>query len=131
MNVVMEKPVVLAASTTGNMRSNAVDIMKGIAISLMTFSHTSQGMFNRGWWGGPRYFFSYDFIYSFHMPVFFFAAGLFVMGSLERRGVRKFTLEKVKTPSKKVRHRGSEDWPRSSMLTPRRMSSQSTIIRAR
>src|ERR1700679_1437490 len=97
MNVVMEKPVVLAASTTGNMRSNAVDIMKGIAISLMTFSHTSQGMFNRGWWGGPRYFFSYDFIYSFHMPVFFFAAGLFVMGSLERRGVRKFTLEKVKT----------------------------------
>ncbi|HEY6413867.1 MAG TPA: acyltransferase [Edaphobacter sp.] len=97
MNAVMEESVVLAAPTAGNTRSNTVDIMKGIAISLMTFGHTSQGMLNRGWWGGPGYLFSYDFIYSFHMPVFFFTAGLFVIGSLTRRGVRKFTLEKVKT----------------------------------
>jgi fucose 4-O-acetylase-like acetyltransferase len=97
MNTVMERPVVLSASATGNTRSNTVDIMKGIAISLMAFGHTSQGMYARGWWVGPRHFFAEDLIYSFHMPVFFVVAGLFVLKSLERRGAKSFTLEKLKT----------------------------------
>ena len=43
MNTVMERPVVFAATSATGTRSNTVDIMKGIAISLMTFGHTSLG----------------------------------------------------------------------------------------
>ncbi len=63
----------------------------------MTFGHTSQGMYARGWWIGPRHFFAEDFIYSFHMPLFFVVAGLFVLQSLQRRGTKSFALEKLKT----------------------------------
>lgn len=97
MNTVMERPVAFAASATGSTRFNTVDIMKGIAISLMTLGHTSQGMYARGWWSGPRHVFAEDLIYSFHMPLFFVVAGFFVLKSLERRGTKIFTLEKLKT----------------------------------
>lgn len=97
MNVVARETVAQADPITSNTRSNAVDIIKGIAISLVTFGHTAQGMAARGWWDGRGFFFCEDFIYSFHMPAFFFATGLFVMRSLQRRGVRNFTIEKLKT----------------------------------
>jgi fucose 4-O-acetylase-like acetyltransferase len=82
---------------TGKTRSSLVDIVKGIAITLVAYGHTAQGMGHRGWWTGHGAAFSDAFVYSFHMPVFFFVAGLFVMSSLERRGNRGFVLEKLKT----------------------------------
>ena len=75
---------------TSGTRSNIVDIVKGIAIALVVYGHTAQGMIHRKWWVGPGAIFSDEFIYSFHMPVFFFVAGLFVMNSLARRGSRHF-----------------------------------------
>jgi fucose 4-O-acetylase-like acetyltransferase len=78
-------------------RSNAVDIVKGIAIILVVIGHTGQGMTHRGWWGTPRAHFTEAFIYSFHMPAFFFVAGLFVVGSIAKRGARQFIIEKLKT----------------------------------
>jgi fucose 4-O-acetylase-like acetyltransferase len=78
-------------------RSNLVDIVKGLAIILVTFGHTAQGMTHRGWWTTPGAAFSRAFIYSFHMPSFFFVAGLFVHGSITRRGALPFTLEKIKS----------------------------------
>lgn len=78
-------------------RSNAVDIVKGLAILLVVYEHTGQGMSTRGWWTGASRTFSDLYVYSFHMPAFFFAAGLFITGSIHRRGPRGFTLEKMKT----------------------------------
>src|SRR5271155_1735047 len=82
---------------TSGTRSNIVDIVKGIAITLVAYGHTSQGMIHRGWWGGPGAVFSDVFVYSFHMPAFFFVSGLFVMNSLAKRGSRDFAIDKVKT----------------------------------
>jgi fucose 4-O-acetylase-like acetyltransferase len=74
-----------------------VDIVKGLAIILVVYGHTAQGMVHRGWWAISDAAFSHTFVYSFHMPAFFFAAGLFVSGSISRRGNKGFTLEKLKT----------------------------------
>jgi fucose 4-O-acetylase-like acetyltransferase len=81
---------------TSGTRSNVVDIVKGIAIILVVYGHTAQGLVHRGWWNTPGAAFSHSFIYSFHMAAFFFAAGLFVQTSIDRRGAGSFTLEKLK-----------------------------------
>jgi fucose 4-O-acetylase-like acetyltransferase len=96
MSTQIQRPAKFEPITSGT-RSNAVDIVKGIAIILVVYGHTAQGMMHRGWWSTPGAFFSEAFIYSFHMPAFFFIAGLFVIGSIERRGARRFTAEKLKT----------------------------------
>ena len=82
---------------TGGTRSKLVDIVKGVAIVLVAYGHTAQGVVHRGWWGGRGASFSRAFVYSFHMPAFFFIAGLFVRGSIERRGGLPFTVEKIKS----------------------------------
>jgi fucose 4-O-acetylase-like acetyltransferase len=71
--------------------------VKGIAIILVAYGHTAQGMVHRGWWASSGAAFSHTFIYSFHMPAFFFVAGLFVMGSIAKRGSKLFAVEKLKT----------------------------------
>jgi fucose 4-O-acetylase-like acetyltransferase len=96
MNTQTQRPDTLEPITSGT-RSNIVDIVKGIAIILVAFGHTGQGLIHRGWWATPGAFFSNAFIYSFHMPAFFFVAGLFVVGSITKRGARRFTIEKLKT----------------------------------
>jgi fucose 4-O-acetylase-like acetyltransferase len=82
---------------TSGKRSDLVDLVKGLAIILVVYGHTAQGTAHRGWWTGPGMAFSKNFIYSFHMPAFFFASGLFVLGSIRRRGAANYTLEKLKT----------------------------------
>ena len=72
-------------------------MVKGIAIILVVYGHTAQGMTHRGWWVGPGASFSHTFVYSFHMPAFFFVSGLFVTGSIAKRGSRRFTIDKLKT----------------------------------
>jgi fucose 4-O-acetylase-like acetyltransferase len=82
---------------TSGTRSNIVDIVKGIAITLVAYGHTAQGMIHRGWWVSEGAVFSDTFVYSFHMPAFFFVAGLFVMSSLAKRGGQHFAVDKLKT----------------------------------
>jgi fucose 4-O-acetylase-like acetyltransferase len=95
-NEALERPDTREPITSG-VRSNVVDIVKGIAIILVAYGHTAQGMVHRGWWGGPGAAFSHVFVYSFHMPAFFFIAGLFVAGSIAKRGATRFTADKLKT----------------------------------
>ena len=57
---------------TSGKRSNIVDLVKGLAIILVVYGHTAQGVEHRGWWTGPGMAISENFIYSFHMPAFFF-----------------------------------------------------------
>ncbi|MEI9981206.1 MAG: acyltransferase family protein [Edaphobacter sp.] len=96
MSVLQTVPEMRESITSGT-RSNLVDIVKGIAIILVTLGHTAQGMVHREWWNTPSASFLHSLIYSFHMPAFFFVAGLFVHGSIERRGKLDFTAEKAKS----------------------------------
>ncbi len=82
---------------TSGTRSRLVDIVKGMAIILVAYGHTAQGVVHRGWWSGPGADFSRALIYSFHMPAFFFVSGLFVQRSISLRGARGFAAEKAKT----------------------------------
>ena len=83
-------------------RINSVDTVKGIAIVLMVFGHTVQGALHRQLWDSRPAMvrglnFSEYFIYSFHMAAFFFVSGLFIAGSVARRGALGFALEKIRT----------------------------------
>ena len=83
-------------------RATSVDVVKGLAILLMVFGHTEQGAMHRHLWNArPEVVhaiaFIDAFIYSFHMPAFFFAAGLFIAGSVKKRGTPGLILEKAKT----------------------------------
>jgi len=96
MSTQTQRPDTLEPITSGT-RSNIVDIVKGIAIILVAYGHTLQGMIHRDWWISSGAHFNDNFIYSFHMPAFFFIAGLFVIGSIAKRGGRRFTIDKLKT----------------------------------
>lgn len=78
-------------------RSQTVDIVKGVAIILVVFGHVMQGMSHRHLLESSAYYLSEIFIYAFHMPAFFFVAGLFLDHSLVKRGPRGFAFEKVRS----------------------------------
>jgi fucose 4-O-acetylase-like acetyltransferase len=79
-------------------RSLLIDLVRGMAISLVALGHTNQGILHRGWWGTSSVGARLDItIYSFHMPAFFFVSGIFLCASLEKRGPRRFTLERART----------------------------------
>lgn len=78
-------------------RDPSLDIVKGIAITLVVLGHTLQGLGHRGWWNTPSSRLLIDFIYSFHMPAFFFVSGLLVSGSMARRSTSGFLIDKVRT----------------------------------
>src|SRR4051812_37031448 len=64
-------------ATPKGKRITSIDIVKGIAIILVVYGHVMQGMAHRNLMYMPFHTFSNTFIYSFHMPAFFFASGLF------------------------------------------------------
>jgi len=79
-----------------NTRTNWVDYSKGIGIILMVYAHLLSSAYH----GGikvPEHFFalSDSIIYGFHMPFFFFLSGLFVEGSLRKRGTKNYLIDKV------------------------------------
>lgn len=78
-------------------RDMSVDMVKGMAITLVVFGHTLQGMIHRAWWATPESAFIDAFIYSFHMPAFFFVSGLFVGKSMKRRTSAQFLFSKFET----------------------------------
>jgi len=86
-------------STPAHARVQVVDAVKGVAIVLMVLGHVEQGAMNRALWaatpGVAKWVsFADDFIYSFHMPAFFFVSGLFLASSAARRGSWDSSLKK-------------------------------------
>jgi fucose 4-O-acetylase-like acetyltransferase len=75
-----------------------IDVVRGLAISLVALGHTNLGIYNRGWWGdsntGARLTYA---IYAFHMPAFFFVSGVFLRPGVEKRGEWHYTLQKLRT----------------------------------
>jgi len=55
-----------------------IDAIRGYAITLVVFGHVLEGAMNRGWLSradGDAAKLIHDFIYSFHMPLFFIISG--------------------------------------------------------
>jgi fucose 4-O-acetylase-like acetyltransferase len=80
-----------------------IDATKGYAITLVVFGHVLGGAMARGWLSGadgdaPKLL--YDYIYSFHMPLFFFISGALGIDSI-RADSRRAMLSRV----------GSIAWP--------------------
>jgi fucose 4-O-acetylase-like acetyltransferase len=87
-----------AVAGTQPQRSLLIDILRGLSIALVVFGHTDEGTLHRFWWNGSMtgYRIKY-FIYSFHMPAFFFVSGIFLCASVQKRGGWRFTIEKLRT----------------------------------
>ncbi len=92
-----DSPSGTEVSRQNKSRNQAVDIVKGVAIILVVLGHVMQGMSHRYLLQGAAYDLSESFIYSFHMPAFFFVAGLFLDHSLIKRGPAGFAREKLRT----------------------------------
>jgi len=74
-----------------------IDVVRGLAITLVALGHTDEGLIHRNWWGGSQTGARIKFaIYSFHMPAFFFISGVFLCASLDKRGLARFTLDKAR-----------------------------------
>ena len=90
-----EEPQLRAPASS---RSLLVDLAKGLAIGLVALGHTNQGEITRGWWGASAFGVHLnDFIYSFHMPAFFFVSGVFLRSSVNKRGSWGFAMGKLRT----------------------------------
>jgi fucose 4-O-acetylase-like acetyltransferase len=75
-----------------------VDQAKGIGIVLVVFGHVIDGVHNAGIKIDALTFrLTWDALYSFHIPLFFFLSGLFFPHSWQQRGLRAVMLNKVDT----------------------------------
>ncbi|MBP2166981.1 fucose 4-O-acetylase-like acetyltransferase [Erwinia toletana] len=80
------------------MRDLWVDYAKGIGIALVVFGHVNRGLYSSGvYLSEGAYTLVDSIIYSFHMPLFFFLAGLFFLQSIERKGKKEFIVSKADT----------------------------------
>lgn len=81
-----------------NTRSSWVDVAKGFGIILVVFGHVWRGIYAAGLLPNERVYRLMDsVVYSFHMPLFFFLAGLFFRDSLLKRGWKGFIANKADT----------------------------------
>ncbi len=77
-------------------RTEWIDYAKGLGIILVVYAHLLSSGFNAGLPVAKHFFLLSDsIVYSFHMPLFFFLAGLFACQSLVKRGTQEFLLNKL------------------------------------
>lgn len=68
-----------------NHRSAMVDMAKGVAIILVVYGHCLRGLIAAGIISSQSWLHATDYvIYTFHMPLFFIASGLFFSSSLKK-----------------------------------------------
>ena len=81
-----------------DIRTEWVDYAKAIGIILVVYGHVARGVKEAGYNFSDSLFTLVDsFIYSFHMPLFFFLSGLFFYQSFIKRGFLDLTLNKIDT----------------------------------
>lgn len=79
-------------------RTQWVDYAKAIGILLVVYGHVARGLYNAGINIHPTFYAITDsIIYSFHMPLFFFLAGLFFSNSFQKQGASKLVFSKIDT----------------------------------
>jgi fucose 4-O-acetylase-like acetyltransferase len=69
-------------------RDSWVDFAKAIGIFLVVYGHIAKGVCNAGLECAPYIDLLNSVLYTFHMPLFFFLAGLFLTKSMRHRGLR-------------------------------------------
>lgn len=75
-----------------------VDSAKGFAICLVVLGHVSRGLFAAGLYTNVMVFQHLDdFLYSFHVPLFFFLSGLFLQRSLKKNGLKGLLVNRTRT----------------------------------
>lgn len=63
-----------------------LDCVKGVAIFLVVFAHVVGGANYRNWFSERQFWLNlYDFIYLFHMPLFFFISGVLGVETMRER----------------------------------------------
>lgn len=69
-----------------------IDYARGIAIILVVYRHVFQGLKESGFDVQDHLYLEYAniFFFSFRMPLFFIISGLFVSGSLQKKGLQRF-----------------------------------------
>jgi fucose 4-O-acetylase-like acetyltransferase len=88
----------VASPAAAKKRSMLIDVVRGMAITLVCLGHTNQGISHRQWWGDSTVGAILNAaIYAFHMPAFFFVSGVFLLASVQKRGQRVFLLEKLRS----------------------------------
>ena len=86
------------ASDNRENRTDWVDTAKGLGIVLVVVGHVLRGLTAAHLINGtPVVTFVDAWIYSFHMPLFFFLSGLFLPRSATNSSLREFTSSKVRT----------------------------------
>ncbi len=79
-------------------RTQWVDYAKAIGILLVVYGHVARGLYNAGINIDPTFYAITDsIIYSFHMPLFFFLAGLFFSNSFHKQGATRLVFTKIDT----------------------------------
>jgi fucose 4-O-acetylase-like acetyltransferase len=85
------------ADIVRSVRVDWVDAAKGFGIILVVLGHVIRGLVNSHiWMWTPTSLFVDGWIYAFHMPLFFFLSGLFLVRSAEK-GWLIFAVEKLRT----------------------------------
>jgi len=82
-----------------NKRFGWIDYDRGISIILVTYRHCYEGMENSGMKMHDYPILEYlnYFLFGFRMPLFFIASGIFVGGSLRKRGLGAYSKNRVQT----------------------------------
>ncbi len=79
------------------MRYQWIDIAKGIGIFFVVLGHVLRGLVNANIATGDFFTFIDSIIYTFHMPLFMFLSGIFVVSSITKHGGRRFFISKLDT----------------------------------
>jgi fucose 4-O-acetylase-like acetyltransferase len=96
-------PTTLATDTAAAIEIKAVrsgervewaDYAKGMGIFLVVLGHALCGMSHASLSVPRGSMYALDWMYSFHMPLFFFLSGMFVLPAL-RKGIRRFVLHRI------------------------------------
>lgn len=74
-------------------RNWGVDIIKGVAITLMVLGHGIQYIGNGDFWNNPFF----QIIYSFHMPLFMLVSGYLFFLTVSRKSLGKIITTKLKS----------------------------------
>jgi len=79
----LERPTDVPGQAVARARADWVDVAKGMGIVLVVFGHAVDGLLKAGIAeAGGGWAASYFAVYTFHMPLFFLLAGLFVQARL-------------------------------------------------
>lgn len=72
--------MIIEGKESAGMRETWVDYAKGIGIILVVFGHANRGLYSSGIYISPEiYHYLDNVIYSFHMPLFSFFLGCFLL----------------------------------------------------